>query len=174
MIQEELAAHAAALLAGRDPGVGREYVFKTFPLRTLSIEARQLLIDGDPTDAATPPRGAAIDDAFEVEDNGSVSGDVSLNDESETGDVFTLVSGAAVGDLSFNPDGTFTLDLSEDGLRELSLGETATLSFVYQLESPGRADLGTVTVTVNGVNESPLRTISPSIRMRTPQSRKTS
>ncbi|MEX2518588.1 MAG: Ig-like domain-containing protein [Paracoccaceae bacterium] len=154
-IQEELSAYALVLAAGQDPGAGREYVFSTLDLRAMSIEALQILVDGVPVDPQTPPRGAALDDAFAVTDNGSVSGDVSLNDVTEQGDVFTLVTGPTDGDLSFNGDGTFSLDLSDGGLRGLSLGETTTLSFVYELQSPGRTDLATVTVTVTGVNETP-------------------
>ena len=108
----------------------------------------------------------ASDDAAIVAEDGTVSGNVLINDNDTNGDtlsvtsvngqvsaigsVIALASGATV---SMNANGTFDYDPNGafDGLND---GETATDSFTYAIsDSRGGVSNATVGVTINGASE---------------------
>ena len=70
----------------------------------------------------------------------------------DIGNPVTLAGGGVVtlqsnGDLSFDPDGQY---------ESLAVGQTATETFTYTVEDgQGGADMATVTITINGVNDGP-------------------
>ncbi|WP_220628153.1 Ig-like domain-containing protein, partial [Confluentibacter sediminis] len=85
----------------------------------------------------------AVVDSFNVDENASITEDVSTNDEEVDGDELTyyLMSGPAhAATFTFNNDGTFTYENNGD--------EVDTDSFTYRFEDANNFS-GTVTVTLN-------------------------
>ncbi|WBX72064.1 tandem-95 repeat protein [Tenacibaculum retecalamus] len=93
----------------------------------------------------------AIDDAFNGDEDGVISGDLLSNDFDPEGDNITItttaVTGPTNGVLVINTDGTFTYTPNA--------GYTGTDSFVYTIcddGTPPVCDNGTVYLTVNAIN----------------------
>jgi gliding motility-associated-like protein len=92
----------------------------------------------------------ANDDTESVDEDGSLSGDVSLNDNdlNDPPITFTVQTDVSNGTLSLNTDGTYTYDPEP--------GFNGTDSFVYEVcDSDSDCDQATVTITVNSVNDTP-------------------
>ena len=93
------------------------------------------------------------------EDTAFTTGNVLTNDtDPDTSDslsVSGLDTSATAGSVSSNGDGTFAYD--PDGqFEDLAAGETATDTFIYTVgDGNGGTDTGTVTVTIEGVNDAP-------------------
>jgi|688.fasta_scaffold02231_8 gliding motility-associated-like protein len=92
----------------------------------------------------------ANDDSFETLQNTSFTNTVEANDAEPDGDAvtFTLISGTANGDLTFNPDGSFSYTPDTDYL--------GADSFVYEICDIDGCDQATVSINVNLPNESPI------------------
>jgi len=68
---------------------------------------------------------------------------------------FMLVDGPQEGSAVIDSDGTFSFD-PEDGFQDLALGETRSVTFVYEVtDSHDAKSQATVTVTVSGTNDRP-------------------
>ncbi len=152
--EAEIVAYAAELAAGRDPGKGAEFKFQSFPLRVAEVENILLFVDGSPLEPGDTPAGLAADDSFEVDDNAVVVGSVGDNDGVGTDAVFTLLQDVASGSLTLGFNGSFSFDTREE-FDFLSVGETATETFTYQLVANGITSEADVTITINGVNQAP-------------------
>ncbi len=113
----------------------------------------------------------ASDDAYEVSEDGPLTGNVLANDADgapdgddlvvigvnggygNTGAPVTLPSGAVV---TLNADGTFTYD-PDGSFDHLAEGETATDTFTYTVDDDNEGqDTATVTVTLTGSNDAPV------------------
>jgi VCBS repeat-containing protein len=96
----------------------------------------------------------AIDDAFTVSEDGTLSGNVRDNDSSD-GATVTGNTDPAAGTLAapVAADGSFEYD-PNGAFESLAVGETGTDTFTYDI-SNGSTDTATVTVTINGVNSYP-------------------
>jgi VCBS repeat-containing protein len=91
------------------------------------------------------------------EDTVLVTGDVLGNDFDPDGDAFTFVSFDDTGTngiVTDNTDGTFTYD-PNGAYDYLKAGETATDFFTYKIFDGSKQGSGTVSVTINGVNDKP-------------------
>ncbi len=64
----------------------------------------------------------------------------------------------AKGDLTFNSDGTYSFDPNGD-FEDLSTGDSEQVTFTYRAvdNDGGQSAAKTVTITVNGVNDTPCR-----------------
>jgi len=86
-------------------------------------------------------------------DNGDMITVIGVNGSTgNAGQSVTLTSGAVV---TVNMDGTFAYDANGQ-FNALAAGETATDTFTYLIEDiVGGFDTGTVTITINGLNDAP-------------------
>ena len=99
----------------------------------------------------------ALDDAFSVDEDMSVNGNVLTNDSDGNNDALAVntipISGPANGTLTLNTDGTFTYipNTNFNGID----------TFTYEVCDDGipvQCDQATVTITVNAVNDAPVLT----------------
>ncbi len=105
----------------------------------------------------------AADDAYNVTEDSSVSGNVIIDTAGQDSDVdgdsltATLVSGPAYGTLTeFNSDGSFTYVADDDHWDTLAEGETEDITFTYEVsDGHGGTDTAEVTITVTGTNDDP-------------------
>ena len=101
--------------------------------------------------ASNPP--VATDDAYSVDEGATLAVDtatgVLANDTDADGDALTATIGTAPtnGSVTLNTDGSFTY--THDG------SETTSDSFTYSVSDGSTTDTGTVTITVNPVNDPP-------------------
>ncbi|MEM7545354.1 MAG: Ig-like domain-containing protein [Pseudomonadota bacterium] len=153
-VAAEVAAYAADLAAGRDPGNGGECVFESFALRASGFETVLVFVGGLPFDPANPPGGIAVDDAFSGVDNDQVTGNVVSNDFTSNGSVVELVEDVSGGELTLLAGGQFSYDPG-DAFRALSVGETATVTFTYAIVTGTERSEAEVAITLAGVNEAP-------------------
>ena len=93
----------------------------------------------------------ALDDAYRVPEAGLSVLDILANDSDPEGDplTVTLLTQPIDGSVSVAPDGTVTFDPGTDFLG-LSEGQTATVTFDYQISDGQLTDTASVTVTVVG------------------------
>ena len=150
----ELSAYLDALEAGTAP---RCVWLSELHLVVTSIEAVEIYVDGvltDPRDTGGADDVVAMDDAFEVGEDGSLSDSVAGNDTAAVGATFTLLSPVTAGDLILNGDGTFTFDPNGE-FEALAEGETTTQSFAYQVSAGGQSATATATITITGTNDAP-------------------
>ncbi|MBU2992048.1 cadherin-like domain-containing protein [Octadecabacter sp. 1_MG-2023] len=92
----------------------------------------------------------AVNDAAEVDEDGSVDIDVLGNDSDPDGDDLTVTDATSPnGTVTINPDGTLTFEPDEN-----FNGET-TITYTID-DGNGGTDTATVTVTVNPVNDGPI------------------
>ncbi|MEL7466495.1 MAG: Ig-like domain-containing protein [Pseudomonadota bacterium] len=157
-VADELAAYAAAVDAGQDPGAGGEFAFQTFGLRVSGVPGDiQLFVDDTALDPGDPPGGRAFDDDFSLNEDGAVSDDVSLNDGFDPqNQTIQLISDVSNGSLTLNADGTFTYDDLFGDFDDLSVGQTATDEFTYGIFQ-GQTLLSTAVATLEiiGQNDDP-------------------
>lgn len=94
----------------------------------------------------------AVDDAYQIQEDQPLTGNVSTNDVRGDGtQTWTLVSTVSHGSLKFNPSGTFTY--------EPDLNYYGTDSFVYRLcDRDNECSQATVTITIASVNDPPVLT----------------
>ncbi len=104
----------------------------------------------------------AVDDSVSTdEDTGITSFDVLANDtDVDAGDTPTLTGfddTGVLGTLISNGDGTFSYDPNGQ-FESLNAGDTATETFTYTMDdgTAGTEQTGTVTITINGVNDLPI------------------
>ncbi len=102
----------------------------------------------------------AVDDTASTDEESVISSiDVLANDADPEGDSFELISFDASGTtglITRNLDGTFHYDPNGQ-FETLGSNDSATDSFTYTLrDSDGNTDTATVTITVNGVNDTPV------------------
>ena len=139
---------------------GPSYYFSELNLRVYSIENLRVFVDGvevDPNDAGGGAGGndpIALDDSFTTDENGILSDDVTANDTFDAGTTVSLISGVASGTLVLNADGTFDFDPGAD-FDALAVGESANVSFVYELSGGGATNQGAATITITGTNDAP-------------------
>ena len=111
-----------------------------------------VILNADPT--------AATDNASVGEDGPAITIDVLANDSDPAGALDTItVTGfdatGVLGIVSDNGDGTFDYDPNGQ-FNSLSVGQSATETFTYDIsDGEGGSDTGTVTITVNGINDAP-------------------
>ena len=93
----------------------------------------------------------AVDDFYQVPETGTALLDILANDFYPENDplTVTLLSQPIEGQVTLNPDGTVTFDPGADFLG-LSEGQTATVTFDYQISDGELTDTATVTVQVLG------------------------
>ena len=126
------------------------------------------------------PAPTALNDDFVTDQNTAISGnvvtvdpnDVGTNgvaDQDPDGDVLTVtqvngvdaqvstaVAGNAGGVFVVNPDGTYQFDPQND-FNQLAVGESATTQVTYTIDDGnGGSDIATISVTVNGTNDTPV------------------
>jgi VCBS repeat-containing protein len=91
------------------------------------------------------------------EDGPAVTGNFAGNDVDGDALSYQILSAPQEGSVVNNGDGTFSFDPG-DAFQELRAGETRDVSFQYRAVDPQGAvsNTGTVTVTVNGVNDVPV------------------
>ena len=114
--------------------------------------------DDDPTDDSdtnTPVVNnlpIAVDDASNVDEDGTLNGTTVTSNDTGLGDggiIVSLDSDVSNGTLTLNPDGTYTYVPDADF--------NGTDSFTYQVcDSNGDCDIATVVITVNPVNDMPI------------------
>ncbi len=100
----------------------------------------------------------AINDSFATSENVVRNGSVAGNDQDIDlqAMAWSLVAGPTSGNLSFQPDGTFSFDPGTD-FDYLKPGQSATANFTYRVtDSLGASDTAVVTITVNGTNDQPV------------------
>ena len=96
----------------------------------------------------------AVDDSFTTDEDTVLSDSVATNDIPDEGAVFTLISGVPDGDLTLNSDGTFTFDPTL-AFNDLADGDTATVSFIYEISFNGETAQATASIDIDGVNDGP-------------------
>ena len=141
---------------------GPSFRFEEINLQVYAIENLQIFVDGvevDPADAGPGDTGGgnpplAADDLFALTEGESLSGDVTSNDTFDAGTTVTLISGVDSGTLILNADGSFSFDPGAD-FDSLAEGETADVSFTYELSGGGTTNQATATITVTGTNDVP-------------------
>ncbi len=152
----------AAELQSNGESRGRSITLDALNLRIQNVESIRVLIDGvevDPREAG-PDTGEDIDpiaqaDFFSLLEDAVLTEDVTTNDTTNPGTTVTLISGVDQGTLVLNADGTFSFDAGED-FDALTQGETANVSFTYELSGGGDATTATATITVTGTNDAPV------------------
>ena len=106
----------------------------------------------------------AGDDAYATGENTTLNvaanlGLLANDSDPDTSDVLTVSSldtSGTLGTVTWNADGSFTYDPNGQ-FESLAAGETATDSFTYTVsDGNGGADTATVTITINGANDTPL------------------
>ncbi|MCP4783227.1 MAG: hypothetical protein GY903_03280 [Fuerstiella sp.] len=112
----------------------------------------------------TPP--VALNDNASTDEETSVHFDVLVNDEDKEDNIdpskTTNVSSPVAGALTDNHDGTFDFD-PNDEFEYLAVNESTTVTFDYELfDDFDESDIGTVTIEVHGVNDTPAITVSQS------------
>lgn len=131
---------------------GSFFFFETLNLAAKGIERLQVFVDEQ---VVVGEELAAENDEAETGQQGDFSGDVAENDQAPENSTYVLVDDVERGTLSFNPDGTFTFNPGDDFV-SLGVGETATVSFRYRVESSdGQSAEATVTLTIVGENDAP-------------------
>ena len=136
---------------------GPVFYFASLNLGADDFEVLRVFVDGverDPADAGSADTLEAADDSFSVTENGSVSDDVTANDTIDAGTTVTLISNVSQGVLTLNSDGTFSFDAGTD-FDGLAVGETADVSFVYEISNGSETQQATATITVTGENDAP-------------------
>lgn len=106
----------------------------------------------------TPP--VANNDSASTDEDSAVTFNVLSNDTDEQNNIIasltTALTTPSEGTLTDNGNGSFTFDPS-GAFESLAVGESAQVSFDYQIEdSFGETDTAAVTVTVHGVNDTPV------------------
>jgi Ca2+-binding RTX toxin-like protein len=134
---------------------GAQFHFNAFDLTVLGFEALRVLVDGVEPGTVDHPVDA-VDDAYSVSENGTVSGQVLTNDSvPDAPPGVTLVSGPPAGALTLNPDGSFSFD-PNFAYDFLATGESTVVSFSYQAtDADGDNDTASVAITINGENDAP-------------------
>jgi len=137
-------------------GSDRWFEFSAFNLDVKDIEKLQVRVDGvllDPRDQAVD----AVNDTAAVAEDSSVSGNVLANDSvPDLARPVELLAGPAHGDLTFNPDGSYSYTPGAF-FDSLSQGETASESFTYRVtDADGDSDTAAVTFTITGTNDGPV------------------
>ena len=100
----------------------------------------------------------AINDFGSTDEGGTVVIPVLINDSDPDGDPLSIVSFTqpALGSVTQNSDNTFTYN-TDGNFEELGNGETANQTFEYTItDGQGGSDTATVTITINGTNDSPI------------------
>ncbi|MCP4934177.1 MAG: hypothetical protein GY927_08230 [bacterium] len=133
----------------------RHFHFAALGLTASQFENLEIIVDGvilDPADEAV----LAHDDAVDVLEGGSVSDNVTDNDDiPDLLQGVTLISGPNKGILTLNVDGSFTYDTAGE-FEALADGETTTQTFTYEVEdADGDTSQATVTLTITGTNDIP-------------------
>jgi len=95
----------------------------------------------------------ATDDVAATDEDSTVDIDV-LDNDSGPSNVTDVDTDGTAGAVTINPDDTVTYD-PNGAFDYLAAGETATDSFNYTVKKGGENDLGSVTVTITGVNDAP-------------------
>ncbi len=104
----------------------------------------------------------AEDAGFSTDEDTAIGGSLaSLASDPDTNDSLTFSAGTTStlgAAVTVDPDGTFSYDpTASDTLDALAVGETVDDTFTYVVQDEnGGSDTGTVTVTVNGLNDPPL------------------
>ncbi|WP_193143442.1 Ig-like domain-containing protein [Meridianimarinicoccus sp. MJW13] len=168
-VQLEIAAYLAFLDVVTDGGtqdaVKEFFYFESFgdqTLRVTRVEALEIFVDGVQVTPEDDPV-TAVDDAVSVDEDGpALTGNVLANDSVPDllGSV-TLVIGTSLGNLTLNPDGSYSymLDNTNPAVQALGVGQMLTDSFTYLVaDADGDTDFATVTITINGTNDSPTAT----------------
>jgi Ca2+-binding RTX toxin-like protein len=99
----------------------------------------------------------AIDGAASGTENASViSGAVTSTDVDGGAPSYSLEAGPSKGLVTVNPDGSFTFDPNGE-FEALNAGQSENVTFEYAVaDGRGGSDIGTVTITVNGVDDAPV------------------
>ena len=105
----------------------------------------------------TPP--VAEDDSVTTDEDHSFTFNVLANDHDNQNNIVpsltTNLTSPAAGVLTNNGDGTFSYN-PNGAFESLAVGESATVIFDYQVvDAFGETDIGTVTMTITGVNDGP-------------------
>ncbi|WP_424991074.1 VCBS domain-containing protein [Fluviibacterium sp. S390] len=163
-VQLEIAAYLAFLDTATNGGTGEAvkefFYFESFgnqTLRVTRVEALEIFVDGQQITPEDDPV-TAVDDAVSVDEDGpAIVGNVLDNDSvPDLLGAVTLVTGAMLGTLVLNPDGSYAyaLDNANPAVQALNAGETLLDSFTYQVtDANGDTDTATVTVTINGADD---------------------
>ncbi|MDF1816718.1 MAG: Ig-like domain-containing protein, partial [Verrucomicrobiales bacterium] len=110
----------------------------------------------------------ALNDGFNVDENGTANYDLRTNDTDPDGDNLTVsqINGATIGTegsltlpsgavVTLNVDGTVNYNPNDQF--ELPVGQTAIDTFTYQVsDGNGGYDTATTTVTIDGINDAPV------------------
>ena len=103
---------------------------------------------------ATAPPTATPDSLTVNENAGDRIIDVLANDAHIDGAIITFDDSATVGTVSLNGDNTFTYATSGQ-FENLAVSDTVTDTFTYTVTTTGGVSMGTVTITITGVNDDP-------------------
>lgn len=114
-------------------------------------------------DAGVAPAGNLLTNDRDVDANDTRTLDGIRTGNEAAGGAFTAVGGSVVvsgtyGDLTVNPDGTYTYVLRDDdpNVQALLPGQVVTEQFSYRIHDlAGAQDIATLTITILGANDAP-------------------
>ncbi|WP_374944747.1 tandem-95 repeat protein, partial [Sphingomonas sp.] len=108
------------------------------------------------TVAAVNDAPVAVDDNATVAEDAILSGSVATNDGDVDSGALTYSTASTADGLTFNSDGSYTLDATGAAYQDLGAGEQRDVTVAYQVSDGALADTGTLTITVTGVNDAPV------------------
>ncbi|MGE8501468.1 MAG: retention module-containing protein [Pseudomonas sp.] len=110
---------------------------------------------------ATGTYDATIDDSAAADTFADIKGQLAATDVDDTVLTWSGSAKGAYGELTVNPDGSYTYVVDAKAVNGLQDGEQASESFVVTVKDPsGASDTRVITINFNGANDTPIATAS--------------
>ncbi|MDF2075175.1 retention module-containing protein [Pseudomonas mendocina] len=110
---------------------------------------------------ATGTYDATIDDSAAADTFADIKGQLTATDVDDTVLTWSGSATGAYGELTVNPDGSYTYVVDAKAVNGLQEGEQASDSFVVTVRDPsGASDTRVITINFNGANDTPIATAS--------------
>ena len=110
---------------------------------------------------ATGTYDATIDDSAAADTFADIKGQLTATDVDDTVLTWSGSATGAYGELTVNPDGSYTYVVDAKAVNGLQEGEQASDSFVVTVRDPsGASDTRVITINFNGANDTPITTAS--------------